>query len=147
MESHRLPIPPIRLPERDFSIRGDEFPGTQEEFEIRFFESVLEHDPDHEESLVYLGHCYTARGDVERGLEMDLRLQRLRPTDPVVHYNLGCSYALLGRNDEAIAALERAVELGYRDALHMAQDKDLENLHRDPRFMKLIRSLLTAQVV
>ena len=74
---------------------------------------------------------------------MDERLTGLVPEDPVARYNLACSFALVGRRDEALQALGRAIELGYREPEHMAADPDLESIRDDPRFAKLVDELET----
>src|ERR671933_591009 len=71
--------------------------------------------------------------------EIDKRLVQLRPNDPLAHYNLACSYALLKRPDLALKTLRRAVELGYRDFRYMREDRDLESIRHDPRFRQLLR--------
>jgi hypothetical protein len=76
---------------------------------------------------------------VQDGLMVDLELARLCPRESDVWYNLGCSYALAGRSDDALAALTSAVQLGYQDFHWMMQDEDLRSLRADPRFLKLTR--------
>jgi len=44
---------------------------------------------------MYLGNAYTENGMYAKGLLVDLKLSRLKPNDPLVHYNLARSYALL----------------------------------------------------
>ena len=144
MQKRGIQIDPPELPDHDFTIDGDEFGGDDLEFEIRFFEGVLESCPDHLESLTFLGQFYTTRGDYARGLEIDLRLARLRPRDPIVHYNLACSYSLLGRIDEALRALERSVQLGYSGLAHLLADDDLDNVRRDARFARVMQMLEAA---
>ena len=107
-------------------------------FEIRFYEALLADDPDFADALVPLAEAYTKAGLYDKGLEADQRLARLRPTDPTVHYNLACSYALTGDKDKALATLERAIELGYRDVDFLMKDKDLVSLRDDERFAQLI---------
>jgi tetratricopeptide (TPR) repeat protein len=111
-------------------------------FEIQFFEELLSRDPCNEEALMILGTTYTRRGEYEKGLNVDRRLVRLRPADPIVYYNLACSYCLLQQLDESLAALERAISLGYRDVPHLAKDPDLDNLRSDPRYRKLLGRLV-----
>ena len=111
-------------------------------FEIEFFEELVSRDPCNEEALMILGNTYTRRGEYEKGLNVDRRLVRLRPADPTVYYNLACSYCLLRHIDESLAALERAVSLGYRDVGHLTKDPDLANLRSDPRYRKLLGQLV-----
>ena len=132
---------PIRLPKRDFSIERGAFALEGLDFDIHFCESILKTHPDHVDSLRFLGSAYTARGEHERGLDIDLRLLELEPNDPIVHYNLGCSYSLLGRIGDAVAALERAIELGYRDFEHMERDEDLDTVRADRRYTRLLSKL------
>lgn len=49
-------------------------------------------------------------------------------------YNLACCLARSGKKDDAIAALARAVDCGYRDAGHAAQDPDLGPLRGSAGF-------------
>ena len=88
-----------------------------------------------------LGNNYTLRGDYRRGLEIDLRLSALRPADPIVQYNLACSYSLLGSPNEAVASLEEAISLGYRDFEFMRKDRDLDPIRKDVRFQRLVERL------
>lgn len=108
------------------------------DFEIDFFEGILARDPNYSEPLMALGNAYIRKGDYGKGLEVDRRLAALRPSDPVVFYNLACSLSLLKRVDEAFDALERAIGLGYSGYDYMLQDEDLVNVRRDPRFSQII---------
>jgi tetratricopeptide (TPR) repeat protein len=111
---------------------------TQLDFELEFFERVLEKQPDYVDALRVHGNNLTAKGRYDRGLDVDRRLVRLKPKDPLVHYNLACSYALLRMTDAAIAALAEALKLGYRDFDYMLRDSDLSHVRHDPRFIALI---------
>jgi hypothetical protein len=62
---------------------------------------------------------------------------RIAPTNAVIAYNLACSHALAGEPGEAMRALERALELGFRDANLLATDTDLDALRSDERFVAL----------
>jgi len=128
-----------RLSTDPIGLKEDVFP--EDDFEISFLEGVLEQNPFHEQALIYLGHAYTARGDYEKGLEIDKRLVRLRPDDPTAFYNLACSYSLLNRIDEAVEAFRKAVEKGFDNMDHILRDPDLENLRHDPRFAAFIKKL------
>jgi tetratricopeptide (TPR) repeat protein len=125
---------PIRetKPPRGKSARKEDL-----EFEIRFFEGISRRDPDFIEALQILGDAYTRTGQWEKGLRIDQRLARLCPDNPLVFYNLACSYSLMRQLDAAFAALGQAVQLGYDDARWLIKDPDLVNLRQDDRFKKI----------
>jgi tetratricopeptide (TPR) repeat protein len=62
------------------------------------------------------------------------------PHDANSHYNLACTLARLGRSDEALATLEKAVALGFRDAKHIEADEDLKSLSEDDRFKEIVKT-------
>src|ERR1043166_4112853 len=82
---------------------------------IEFMEGIVRRDPAYVEALQLLGDHYTQRGRFDEGLKVDEQLSRLEPKNPLVFYNLACSYSLIGQVDMAAAALEKALSLGYRD--------------------------------
>jgi len=106
---------------------------------IGFMEGVVKRDPAYIEALQILGDDYTRRGKFVAGLKVDEQLSQLRPDDPVVQYNLACSYSLTGNFHQAAATLERAIDLGYRDFKWLGQDPDLANLREHPIY-KTIRA-------
>ena len=112
---------------------------SQLDFEIEFFGRILERHPAFVDVLRVQGNNLTLKGRYAEGLQIDKRLIQLRPTDPLAHYNLACSYALLKRPDQALKTLRRAVELGYRDFRYMREDRDLDSIRHDPRFRQLLR--------
>ena len=106
--------------------------------ELKFLESVRHRLPNHTHVLEALGNMYTRVGRYEEGLQIDLDLTRMRPEDPENWYNLACSCALTGRKDEALKALDQAIQLGYSDFDWLQRDQDLESLREDERFRSLI---------
>lgn len=111
---------------------------TQLDFELEFFERILDRNPDYVAVLRVHAKNLTAKGLYTRGLATDRQLARLRPNDPVAHYNLACSYSLLHMNDAAIASLDSSLHLGYRDLEHMLGDPDLSHVRKDARFVRLL---------
>ena len=127
----------LTLPQRFIPLKSRLQPYDQRDFDIAFFEQVIASDPCHEDALLFLGTAYTERGDNEKGFQMDMRLVRLRPQDPVAHYNLACSYSLLSQLDQAFDALTEAICCGYRDLDHLESDPDLAGVRADPRYREL----------
>ena len=115
------------------------------DFEIWFYEGVLERCSGWVEALQALGNDYTARGYYEKGLWVDQKLSKLCPSDPVVFYNLACSWALIGETDEAFLALRTAVERGYDDVQYLNSDPDLRTLRTDPRYGGILELMAARQ--
>ncbi len=116
---------------------------SQLDFELEFFGRILERHPDFIDVLRVQGNNLTLKGRFAEGLQIDKRLVVLRPLDPLAHYNLACSYALLKKPEQALKVLRRAVELGYRDFRYMREDRDLDVIRHDPRFRQLLREFET----
>jgi tetratricopeptide (TPR) repeat protein len=112
---------------------------SQPDFELDFFGGILQRQPDYVDVLRVMGNLLTLKGRYTEGLQIDKRLARLRPSDPLAHYNLACSFALLKRAEQALKTLRQAVELGYRDFRYMREDHDLDSIRHDPRFRQLLR--------
>ena len=112
---------------------------SQIDFAIEFFARILERFPDYVDVLRVQGNNLTRKGRFAEGLQIDKRLVQLRPNDPLAHYNLACSYALLKRTEHALKTLRKAVELGYRDFRYLKEDRDLDAIRHDPRFRQLLR--------
>lgn len=113
---------------------------NQLEFELDFFAGILQRNPNYIEVLRIMGNNLTAKGDYQSGLEVDRRLAVLCPNDRVAHYNLACSYSLLGMVEPALRSLQTALEFGYDEFDYLQQDRDLENLRKDPRFRELLET-------
>jgi hypothetical protein len=111
----------------------------QVDFEVNFFNGILSKLPDFADVLRAQSANHTLKGNMKDGLRVDQTLADLRPSDPDIHYNLACRYALLHQPDLALESLNHAISLGYRDFRYMIQDRDLESIRKDPRFRKLIR--------
>jgi tetratricopeptide (TPR) repeat protein len=112
---------------------------SQLDFELEFLGRVLDRDPFFADALRVHGNNLAAKGLYARALQVDRRLVRLQPDRPIPWYNLSCSYAVLGMIDPAFSALQRALELGYRQYGDPRRDPDLKSLRRDPRFARLLR--------
>jgi Flp pilus assembly protein TadD len=100
------------------------------DIEIQFLEGVVRRDRRYVEALQLLGDDYTRRGRFKDGLQVDRRLARLCPEDPLVHYNLACSFSLTEEFRKSAHALRKAIQRGYRDFDHLRRDNDLEPLRQ-----------------
>ena len=110
-------------------------------FEIQFYERLLKDKPDQADTLALIAEAYTRTGRHEDGLKADQHLAQLRPKDPLVFYNLACSYALLGHSTHAFESLEKSLQLGYQDIRHLKHDQDFKSLRSDERFQSILNKL------
>ena len=104
------------------------------DIKISFLEGLVRRDPHYVEALQILGDHYTQRGRFDYSLKVDQQLSRLQPSNPLVCYNLACSHSLSGEFNQAAAALEKALALGYRDFKWLARDPDLNHLREHPLY-------------
>lgn len=131
-------------------VSGSECPVThlmkrsQIDFEIEFFERILSRDPNYVEVLIQLSELFSRKGCHRRALLVDQRLARLRPDDPMIAYNLACSYAVLKCANEALEALRGAIRAGYADLDYMALDPDLAILRSNPEYLRIVHALESA---
>jgi tetratricopeptide (TPR) repeat protein len=101
---------------------------------IGFLEGIVRREGGYVDALQLLGDHYTQRGQFEDGLKIDELLSQLEPKNPLVFYNLACSYSLTGQMDRAVNALDQALSLGYRDFRWLARDPDLRKLRKHPLY-------------
>jgi tetratricopeptide (TPR) repeat protein len=90
---------------------------------------------------IHLGNSYLERKEFAKALDQYQRALEIEPKNSIVHYNVACTYAQMGQADEALDALERSVECGYRDVDWMEKDGDLDSLRDLPRYQALVRKL------
>jgi tetratricopeptide (TPR) repeat protein len=126
---------PERICEKSRKLRRRELRELDQK--IAFMEGIVRRDPRYVEALQILGDHYTQRGKFEHSLKVDKQLSRLEPRNPLVFYNLACSYSLTREFELAAAALEKALRLGYRDFKWLARDPDLRRLRQHPSYRNI----------
>jgi non-specific serine/threonine protein kinase len=101
-------------------------------------EKHLELHPDDARALYLGANALCQLGERARCLDWARRALAIDPEDCGILYNIACVYALLGKTEEAIDCLHKAVTHAYwykRWALH---DSDLDSLRTNPRFKTLM---------
>lgn len=115
--------------------------GDEYKFEILFYESLDHRDPMDGRVIEILAQLYTKVGRNADGLSMDLRLSKVRPNDPMVHYNLACSLALVGQCEESVNTLKHSIQMGYKDFTWMVKDPDLNAIRNLASYVKLVEEI------
>ena len=94
--------------------------------------------PEDVRARIFLANLYAARkhlDQAQRELEMAVTL---RPKDSNILYNAACTYGVMEQRPEALAMLKRAFEAGYGNNGWAEKDPDLNCLHGDPEFQRLV---------
>lgn len=78
-------------------------------------------------------------GDTQEMAEACRKGVELLPDDPTWRYNLACSLAYFKDPEPALDALEKAIDLGFRNPEEIAADNDLKRLAKNPRFKELVK--------
>ncbi|MEJ7613388.1 MAG: DUF1028 domain-containing protein [Candidatus Fervidibacter sacchari] len=79
------------------------------------------------------------KGNIKKAAEILKAAVQRYPDQAVLHYDLACYLALLGEREDALKALERALQLDAGLKELAKKDDDLKSLRNDPRFEKLVR--------
>lgn len=112
---------------------------SQDEFDRQFFGEILRHGKSNPDVLRRQAELLSRSGDHAAALELDRMLAERFPTEPVVFYNLACSLSMSGQQLAAVAALARAIDLGYSDFAHIESDPDLDPIRDLETFAALLR--------
>lgn len=100
-------------------------------------EGHLRNAPEDARAHIHLAAQYARTGRTEDALREATFATALRPNEITVLYVLACTYCWLGRNSEAMEALGKAWEGGWRDVNWMRRDPDLAPLHGTEEFERL----------
>lgn len=103
------------------------FQGRSENAEDSY-QRVLKCDPDHYESLYYLGVAYAGRRDFDRAISFYERCLRLRPNDPNVLFKLGAVYYDVNNRKRAVRLWEKFIEYSRNQANHSMVQSLLEKV-------------------
>ena len=104
---------------------------------IDLAERSLEVNSEEAMVLSEIALYYSRIGNSEKAKEFNTRAHSQGGDTMYVHYNSALMHAQLGDTDEALAALERAVELNYEPEL-LSVDPALEDIREDERFRRIL---------
>jgi len=104
---------------------------------ILAFENHLKQVPEDARARILVAGDYAdlhREEDALRELRMALTL---RANEASILYNAACTFCGLNRKPEALDALRKAWEAGFRDSVWARRDPDLTSLHGDAEFERL----------
>lgn len=90
-----------------------------------------------------LSHVRFLLGDFRVALACARVAFAMAPDDAEIAFDIAADLAALGRGDDAFAALERAIDLGFHDAVLLANLPTFTPFHADPRYAAVLTRLRT----
>jgi non-specific serine/threonine protein kinase len=101
---------------------------------IAALENHLKQVPEDARARILVAADYAELDRVDDAIkELNLAMT-LRANEASILYNAACTFALLKRKPEALDALRKAWEAGFKDATWARRDPDLVMLHDEPEF-------------
>jgi adenylate cyclase len=116
--------------------------------EERALERVTRHldlNPDDARACVLLAGVLAKIGETERARPWIVRAMALASDDDAILYNAGCALAILGEEEQALDALEKAIGAGLAGGDWVPHDPDWQRLRDHPRFQRLVARLARSE--
>ncbi len=108
---------------------------------VELAEQHLKLNPDDARACYMAANGLVALGQRERGRQWAERAVAMRADDPMLLYNVGCIFSMLGSVERAIDCLEKARDLGVAERGWYEHDSNLDALRGHPRFQALLEKL------
>jgi serine/threonine protein kinase len=104
---------------------------------VAALENHLKQVPEDARARILLGGDYAELGRPEDAMRETNLAITLRANEASILYNAACNYCLLKRKEEALDALRKAWEAGFKDSTWARRDTDLALVHDEPEFNRL----------
>ena len=98
----------------------------------------LELNPDNPRALYMGAMSLSNLGESEKAREWNRRALAMEPDDPSVLYNIACAFAAENQTEEAVAALNKAIDKGFGHWKWIDHDPDLDCLRNEPGFREIL---------
>ena len=109
--------------------------------QVKLIDEHLELNPDDPRACILGAVANAIIGDKERAVQFAKQAMQVDPDDPMLLYNVACTYAQLDMSDEALSALEHAVEKGWGDKNWIEHDSDLDSLRDTTRYKAIVQAM------
>ena len=104
---------------------------------VEALEAHINEVPDDARARMQLAITFASLDREEDAMREARLAMVLRPNEPTVLYNAACTFCMLNRKPEALEAIRKAWDAGFKDAVWARRDPDLAILHDDPEFQRL----------
>lgn len=106
---------------------------------IAVYNQILKLKPADCEALTYKADAVLELGEPQWAIDLCKRALDLAPDNGFAHYQLACSYAQLGRLEEALESLSRAISIRGAYAGEAREDPALEPLANRKEFIAMVQ--------
>jgi TolB-like protein/Tfp pilus assembly protein PilF len=100
-------------------------------------ERHLHQVPEDARARILLAKNYAEMDRLDEAVRETNLAITLRPNEATVLYNAACAFCSMKRKSDALEALRKAWDAGFRDPDWARRDPDLASLHGDPEFERL----------
>jgi serine/threonine protein kinase/Flp pilus assembly protein TadD len=100
-------------------------------------ENHLKRVPEDARARTHLAVCYAGLGRNADAAKEASFATVLRPNDAMILYNAACVFGILENKSEALNAIRKSYEAGFKDSTWARRDPDLAILRGDPEFERL----------
>jgi len=107
----------------------------------RLIDERLELNPDDARACNLGGGIHAKLGETDTAVEYAERSLAIDPDDPMLLYNVACTYTNLGKIEDGLSTLERAVDKGFGHKEWIEHDSDLDPLRETARFKALAQAM------
>jgi serine/threonine protein kinase/Tfp pilus assembly protein PilF len=104
---------------------------------VAALERHLHQVPEDARARIHLAAEYAEMNRLEEAVQQTNLAITLRPNEATVLYNAACAFCRMKKKPEAMDALRKAWEAGFRDPDWARRDPDLDLLRGDPEFERL----------
>jgi serine/threonine protein kinase/tetratricopeptide (TPR) repeat protein len=115
----------------------DELGGNVRLRRVAALENHLKQVPEDARARILLAGDYALLHRAEDAMRELTLAMTLRANEASILYNAACTFCLLQKKPEALDALRKAWEAGFKDSTWARRDPDLGLVHGDPEFDKL----------
>ena len=109
--------------------------------QVKLIDVHLELNPDDPRACILGAVANAIIHDKERAVQFAKQAMQVDPDDPMLLYNVACTYAQLSMPEEALNALERSVEKGWGDKNWIEHDSDLDSIRNTPRYKAIVQAM------
>jgi serine/threonine protein kinase/Tfp pilus assembly protein PilF len=113
---------------------------------VAALENHLKHVPEDARARILLASDYAAMDRADDAVRETSFAVALRSSEATVLYNAACVFCVLKRKPDALNALKKAWDAGFKDADWARRDPDLSSLHDEPEFEQLYPATSQSQM-